>query len=269
MSALLESTSLKSQWRAASFFPRCWSLLSAAVDLYPETILSAAGFNWNISVAWTDLTVFCRALFSLCMLPDMINVLFQGLERELWGGNVFECCGFTMQAHALLTVWLYWVLLVYFLRLLCASVCNQKLITTSLLWLFSLMKCSERKMWVFSSNSYDSEMENLMTHAFISLLSCAFLILSVSLSGFLCTPLCTAQRKGMSSAFCSLQCSSIEQCKNESCFPSSTIPQYCRKRQALHFATRWPHFTFESSTQTHTVHADLSFMHREKMPHRH
>lgn len=80
MSALLE-TSLKRQWMPASFFPRCWSLLSAAVDLYPETILSAAGFNRNISVAWTDLTVFCRALFSLCMLPDMINVLFHIYSR--------------------------------------------------------------------------------------------------------------------------------------------------------------------------------------------
>lgn len=153
MSTLLESTSLKSQWMPASFFPRCWSLLSAAVDLYPETILSAAGFNWNISVAWTDLTVFCRALFSLCMLPDMINVLFHIYSR-VWR----ESCEVVMFLNAVgsqcrhMLCWQFDFIgfCLYFLRLLCASVCNQKLITTSLLWLFSLMKLQwEENVGVF------------------------------------------------------------------------------------------------------------------------
>lgn len=91
------------------------------LDLNPEPILNAAGFQLKCFSCF-GLTVFCRALFSPCMPPDTINLLFHiysGFWTASWGCNGFENRAFTLQAHAQLTVPLYWAFLVYLMCALC------------------------------------------------------------------------------------------------------------------------------------------------------
>lgn len=192
--------------------------------LYPEVILSAAGFNWNVSVACTDLTVFCRALFSLCIPPDMINVLFHiysRVWRESWGGNVFECWGFTAGTCSVdsLTLLAFAGLFLVSFYVLVSG------IRGSLQWVYcgcSAYECTERKLWVFLTNRYDSQDEKFDD-------TCIYFTTA------LCVLSPVSQTQWVSvhrDVFCflqpSLNCSSIEQRKKNHVFPlphSSSVLQ--------------------------------------------